>query len=75
MLRFLLIFILVVLMLNLVGRIFFRWLVKRQVRNFEKRASSNSQGNVGDAYVTNIPQKKKNIPKHVGEYIDFEEMN
>ncbi len=73
--RFLLIFILVMLLLNFVGRIFFRWFVKRQVRKYERRASANSQGNVGDTYVTDIPRGKKNIPKHVGEYIEFEEMN
>ncbi len=74
MLRFLLIFILVLIVLNLVGRVTFQWFLKRMIKKHQERANGFNTSQQGDIYVNVNRKEKKNIPENIGEYVEFEEL-
>ncbi|HON18149.1 MAG TPA: hypothetical protein PK990_03170 [Salinivirgaceae bacterium] len=74
MLRFLLIFIGVLVLINIIGRILFKWIVRRLIRKSRENFEQYSQANT-DEVIVNIRSKpeKRNTDK-IGEYVDFEEI-
>lgn len=74
MLRFLLIFILVLIVLQFVGRIFFQWFIKRTLERQQQNNSGTRGAKKGDIYVTVNKKEEKNVHDGVGEYVDFEEL-
>ena len=74
MLRFILIFILVLVVLNLIGRIFFQWFIRRLIKKHQQNYTGNPSAQQGDIYVNVNKKEKKNIPSDIGEYVDFEEL-
>lgn len=74
MLSFILTILLIILLMNLFGRIAFRWFIKRQLKKFKKHSEHNNMQRQGDILITQQNKAKKNIPDDVGEYVDFEEL-
>ncbi len=80
----LLLFILVLLFIfRVLPRYIAPWLIRRSVRKFRERyfgnePNSRAEGNQAEGRITihRVGEKKGNdIPKDLGEYIDYEELN
>ncbi|MDD2563681.1 MAG: DUF4834 family protein [Salinivirgaceae bacterium] len=77
MFRFLLIFILVLIILQFVGRMFFHWFIRRVSRRNQHNSPGASQSRrtkTGEVYVSVDKKETKNDRDGVGEYVDFEEV-
>ncbi len=76
MIRFILIFLLIVYFLGFLLRILFRYFIKRIASQNSNYNSGNSyHGPQGNVTIKNTVKNKKKFSKTDGEYVDFEEVN
>jgi len=70
-----LVIILILIVINILGRIFFKYLfyrIRKKYKNFQSDNYSNSKN--GDIHVKHKPYEKKIFSQNAGEYVDFEDI-
>lgn len=72
-LRFILIFFLVITVLGWIARLFLRIYLSRLARRMQNQTEDKGQ-KVGEAYIKDTNTKEKVVDKNVGDYVDFEEI-
>ena len=72
-LRFILIFFLVITVLGWIARLALRIFLSRLARKVQNQAEDKGQ-KVGETYIKDTTSKEKVGDKNVGDYVDFEEI-
>ncbi|RPH32379.1 MAG: hypothetical protein EHM93_09455 [Bacteroidales bacterium] len=72
-LRFILIFFLVITVLGWVARLFLRIYLTRLARRMQNHTEDKGQ-KVGETFIKDTTAKEKVVDKSVGDYVDFEEI-
>lgn len=72
-LRFLLIFFLVIILISYIVRILARIFFKRIQRDFNQQQGYKNRPE-GDVTVSSPPKQSKIVDKNVGDYVDYEEV-
>lgn len=72
-LRFILIFFLVITVLGWIARLFLRIYLTRLARRMQNQAEDKGQ-KVGETYIKDTTTKEKVVDKNIGDYVDFEEV-
>ncbi len=75
MLKFILIFLLVIYGLGIIGRLVLRHYLAKMASRFANGAYQNQRIKPeGEVTIEVAPDKDKNVHRNVGEYVDFEEV-
>ena len=72
-LRFILIFFLVITVLGWIARLFLRLFLSRLARKMQNQTEDKGQ-KVGETYIKDTTTKEKVVDKNIGDYVDFEEV-
>ncbi len=74
MIKFLLIFFIVIYLVGLLGKWFFATLINKATSNSNYNPSRENQRSEGEISVEKPSQKSKLFKKNDGEYVDYEEV-
>ena len=76
MLRFILIFLIILYVIGFIGRLLLRWWLTRMAKRAEEMSKQQFQSyNEGHIQYEKPDQQKKRFDKEDGEYVDFEEVD
>jgi hypothetical protein len=76
MLKFILVFLIVLYAIGFIGRLLLRWWLSRMAKRAEEMSKQQYQSySDGHIQYEKPDQKKKQYSKNDGEYIDFEEVD
>ncbi|MBU8891990.1 MAG: DUF4834 family protein [Bacteroidales bacterium] len=73
--RFLLVVLIIYFVIRIFTRYVFRSWLKNAQSNFKNQESQNSQKKEGDVTINTKPNKGKKIDKDEGDYVDYEEID